>query len=153
MNGDAPYSPHKPVILATAAAWRGSLVRVAVRPRPFPQDVPQGCAAPPPTYAGAAAASSQAGLDDAWKTFNQTAEMEIQGLLQMDDATFATYAGRGGVPRYAWKLDLPREHSALGQNNGVRAWRWLDKELAWATILGCHWQRQPDEAEGKHGRQ
>jgi hypothetical protein len=153
VNGDAPYSPHKPVILTTASAWRGNLVRVAVRPKPFPQVLPQGCAVLPPNYGGAEAISSQAELDDAWKAFNQAAETEIQGLLQMDDVTFAPFAGRGGAPRYAWKLDMPGEHSATGQNPDARAWRWLDKELAWATILGCHWQRHPEEAEGKYGRQ
>ena len=125
VNGDAPFSPHKPVVLTTAAAWRGLLVRVAVRPQALPQCLPLGCAARPPQYDGAEAVATQADLDAAWLSFNETAEEELRGLLQMDKASFAL---RGQGPAAA--LQVAARLAARAQ------WHWAEQRLPCVALAG-----------------
>ena len=143
---DGPYSPHRPVALASSQPWRAYRVKLLARPRAFPTVRPTGCQEPPPAYPALDGPPSGAQLDSGWEAFCELAEGELLRLHGIDEGDAAAYQGRGKPLKFVWRQQLPRCEGPLASSGPCRAWRWVAKHMAWLIALLVHRAKEPGRA-------
>ena len=142
---DAPFAPHKPVVLSTQQPWDSYQVRVLWQPKQFPLNKPMGAPRPPQAFPDVDLDGGQEHLDRVYEGFCAGAEAELCQLFDFDDETAKQHTGRGRPPKFVLRPLMTPVAGACAAQGATRAWRWLAQELAWLQALYSCWLTNPHD--------
>ena len=140
---DAPFAPHKPVVLHTQQPWSAYKVRVLWQPRQFPLQRPVVAPCAPQQFPDVGLEGNREHLDKVYEGFCSGAEAELCQLFGFVGEEAKRFLGRGNPPRFVFKPLIAPVPGACAAQGATRAWRWLAQELAWLQALYSCWLLQP----------